>query len=53
MRFGRFNRQHGVVLASGQVVPVTYQGFVWQPADFCTFLPVGYVRVAAAVESLS
>ena len=22
-------------------MPVTYQGFVWQPDDFCTFLPVG------------
>jgi pimeloyl-ACP methyl ester carboxylesterase len=42
VRFGRFNPLCGVVLANGQVVPVTYQGFVWQPADFCTFLPVGY-----------
>jgi pimeloyl-ACP methyl ester carboxylesterase len=23
-------------------VPITYQGFVWQPADFATFVPVGY-----------
>ena len=41
VRFGRFDRQQGVMLASGQFVPVTYQGFVWQPDDFCTFLPVG------------
>lgn len=41
VRFGRFDRCRGVSLASGQLVPVTYQGFVWQPADFSTFLPVG------------
>lgn len=41
VRFGRFDRSRGVQLANGQLVPVTYQGFVWQPADFCTFLPVG------------
>jgi pimeloyl-ACP methyl ester carboxylesterase len=41
VRFGRFDRHRGVVLANGQLLPVTYQGFVWQPADFCTFLPVG------------
>ena len=40
-KFGRLNQQQGVVLASGQVVPITYQGFVWQPSDFCTFMPVG------------
>jgi pimeloyl-ACP methyl ester carboxylesterase len=40
-RFGRFNRAQGVVLSSGQTVPVAYCGFVWQPADFCKFLPVG------------
>jgi pimeloyl-ACP methyl ester carboxylesterase len=42
VKFGRFDRYRGVALANGQLVPVTYQGFVWQPADFCTFLPVGY-----------
>jgi pimeloyl-ACP methyl ester carboxylesterase len=41
VRFGRFDRYRGVTLANGQLVPVTYHGFVWQPADFCTFLPVG------------
>jgi pimeloyl-ACP methyl ester carboxylesterase len=41
VKFGRFDRYRGVVLANGQLVPVTYNGFVWQPADFCTFLPVG------------
>ncbi len=40
-RLGRYDRSCGIVLASGQVVPVTYNGFLWQPADFCTFLPVG------------
>jgi pimeloyl-ACP methyl ester carboxylesterase len=40
-RFGRFNRGHGVVLTNGQVVPVGYCGFVWQPDDFGSFLPVG------------
>lgn len=40
-RFGRFNRRQGVLLANGQLVPITHQGFVWQPDDFCTFLPVG------------
>jgi pimeloyl-ACP methyl ester carboxylesterase len=41
VRFGRLNRQQGVVLASGQMVPIAYQSFAWQPDDFCTFLPVG------------
>lgn len=41
VRFGRFNRQQGVVLASGRLVRVSYQGFVWQPDDFSTFMPVG------------
>ena len=41
VRFGRLDRRQGVVLSSGRLVPVTYQGFVWQPDDFCTFLPVG------------
>ena len=40
-KYGRFNRAVGVLLASGQVVPVAYRGFVWQPDDFATFLPVG------------
>jgi pimeloyl-ACP methyl ester carboxylesterase len=42
VRFGHFNQLTGVTLANGQRVPVNYQGFIWQPADFCTFLPVGY-----------
>jgi len=41
VRYGRFNRQQGVVLASGRLVRVTYCGFVWQPDDFATFVPVG------------
>ncbi len=41
VRFGRLNRQQGVLLTTGQGVPITYQSFVWQPDDFCTFLPVG------------
>jgi pimeloyl-ACP methyl ester carboxylesterase len=41
VRFGRFNRSQGVVLASGQMVPIRYCGFVWQADDFATFLPVG------------
>ena len=40
-KYGRFNRAVGVVLASGQVVPVAYRGFVWRPEDFATLLPVG------------
>ncbi len=41
IRFGRFQRTQGVLLTSGLVVPVRYFGFVWQPDDFGTFLPVG------------
>jgi pimeloyl-ACP methyl ester carboxylesterase len=41
VRFGRLDRRQGVMLSNGRLVPVTYQGFVWQPDDFCTFLPVG------------
>jgi pimeloyl-ACP methyl ester carboxylesterase len=41
VRFGRLDRRQGVVLTNGRLVPVAYQGFVWQPDDFCTFLPVG------------
>jgi Alpha/beta hydrolase family len=41
IRFGRFQRTQGVLLTNGLVVPVRYVGFVWQPDDFCTFLPVG------------
>jgi pimeloyl-ACP methyl ester carboxylesterase len=40
-RFGRLDRRQGVVLPSGRLVPVSYAGFVWQPEDFCTFIPVG------------
>jgi pimeloyl-ACP methyl ester carboxylesterase len=42
--FSRFDRLRGVMLSSGQFVPVAYQNFVWQPADFCTFVPVGYYQ---------
>jgi pimeloyl-ACP methyl ester carboxylesterase len=41
IRFGRFDRHQGVLLASGQLVPTCYHGFVWQPDDFSAFLPVG------------
>lgn len=41
VRFGRFDPTRGVTLASGQFVPIRYFGFIWQPADFCTLLPVG------------
>jgi pimeloyl-ACP methyl ester carboxylesterase len=41
VRFSRFNRSQGVLLASGQLVPVAYYGFAWQPEDFCRFMPVG------------
>jgi pimeloyl-ACP methyl ester carboxylesterase len=41
VRLGRFQNTQGVVLTNGQFVPITYHGFVWQPADFCQFLPVG------------
>jgi pimeloyl-ACP methyl ester carboxylesterase len=40
-RFGRLDRRQGVVLSNNCLVPVTLQGFVWQPEDFCTFIPVG------------
>src|SRR4051794_25206722 len=40
-RFGRLDRRQGVVLSNNRLVPVTYHGFVWQPEDFCTFIPVG------------
>lgn len=40
-RYGRMNATQGILLTSGQVVPICYRGFVWQPADFHTFLPVG------------
>jgi pimeloyl-ACP methyl ester carboxylesterase len=42
--FSRFDRLRGVMLSNGQFVPVAYQNFVWQPADFCTFVPVGYYQ---------
>ena len=41
VRFGRFNRRKAWCWRAARLVPVTYQGFVWQPDDFCTFLPVG------------
>lgn len=40
-RSGRFNRNVGIVLSSGQVIPVAYHGFNWAPSDFCNLLPVG------------
>lgn len=40
-RFGRLDRRQGIVLSNSRLVPVTYQGFVWDPEDFCTFMPVG------------
>ncbi len=40
-RFRRLDRRQGVVLASGRLVPISYHGFVWQPEDFCSFVPVG------------
>jgi pimeloyl-ACP methyl ester carboxylesterase len=40
-RFGRFDRHRGVLLSSGQLVPTSYHGFVWQPDDFSALLPVG------------
>jgi pimeloyl-ACP methyl ester carboxylesterase len=41
IRFGRFDRHRGALLANGQLVPTCYHGFVWQPDDFGTLLPVG------------
>jgi pimeloyl-ACP methyl ester carboxylesterase len=38
---GRFDPTRGVTLGSGQLVPVRYFGFIWQPSDFCTLVPVG------------
>ena len=40
-RFCRFNPNQGIQLTSGQLVPITYRNFVWSPADFRYFLPVG------------
>lgn len=40
-RFCRLNPNQGIQLTSGQIVPMTYRGFVWSPADFRYFLPVG------------
>ena len=40
-RFCRLNPNQGVQLSSGQIVPITYRGFVWSPPDFRFFLPVG------------
>ena len=40
-RFCRFYSNTGVTLASGQVVPIAYRNFLWSPADFRCFLPVG------------
>jgi pimeloyl-ACP methyl ester carboxylesterase len=41
VRFGRFDPTRGVTLGNGQLVPIRYFGFIWQPCDFCTLLPVG------------
>jgi hypothetical protein len=42
--FSRFDRLRGIMLSNGQFIPVAYQNFVWQPADFCTFVPVGHYQ---------
>jgi pimeloyl-ACP methyl ester carboxylesterase len=41
MRFGRLDPNQGIQLSTGQVIPIAYRGFVWSPADFRVFLPVG------------
>jgi pimeloyl-ACP methyl ester carboxylesterase len=41
VRFRRLDRRQGVVLSSGRLVPVAFHGFVWEPDDFCAFMPVG------------
>ena len=42
-RFGRLDPTRGITLAGGQFIPIRYFGFLWQPTDFGTFLPVdGY-----------
>src|SRR5690349_15321517 len=33
-RFGRLDRRRGVLLANSRLVPIVYQGFVWDPEDF-------------------
>ena len=40
-RFRRLDRRQGVLLTNGRLVPISYHGFVWQPEDFCSFVPVG------------
>jgi len=40
-RFGRFDSTRGITLGDGQQVPVRYFGFLWEPADFRSMLPVG------------
>ena len=41
IRCGRFDPTRGLTLGSGQLVPIRYFGFIWQPSDFCTLIPVG------------
>jgi pimeloyl-ACP methyl ester carboxylesterase len=40
-RHCRLHPSQGILLTSGQVIPITYRGFVWSPADFRAFVPVG------------
>ncbi len=40
-RYGRFDSARGITLCDGQQVPVRYFGFLWEPADFRSILPVG------------
>lgn len=40
-RFGRYHPTEGIRLTNGQLIPITYRGFLWEPVDFHTLLPVG------------
>jgi pimeloyl-ACP methyl ester carboxylesterase len=40
-RFCRFDPNRGITLTSGRIVPIAYRSFLWSPADFNHFLPVG------------
>jgi pimeloyl-ACP methyl ester carboxylesterase len=42
VRFNRIDPTRGITLANGQFLPIRYYGFLWQPADFGTLLPVGF-----------
>jgi hypothetical protein len=41
IRFGRYDSSRGLTLGNGQVLPIRYFCFLWQPSDFCRLLPVG------------